>query len=333
MKHLKWGIISTGNIAKVFADTVEAMNKLGENIEIRGVASRNPETAKQFALRHNIAVAYGSYEELAADNDIDIIYIATPNNLHYENMMMCLRHGKHVLCEKPFTVTAEEAREVYAFAKEKNLFVMEAFWTKFIPLYREVEKIIAEGTIGDIRLVTAQYGYCTSDDKVKRKFAPELAGGALLDIGVYNIGFAAMVLGYYPRSILSSVSLNDMGTDDYSAIIMKYEDGKVAQLTTAIQTEIPVLGCIYGSLGHIRIKDYKNPQSIEIIINGGQTRRVEQSFDVNGYEYQIREAESCVNGGRICSDILTPEQSVAVMEIMDSVRDSWQMKFPFEPLA
>lgn len=331
MNHLKWGIISTGNIAKVFADTVEAMNKLGDNIEIRGVASRNPETAKQFAQRHNIAVAYGSYEELAADSDVDIIYIGTPHNLHYENMMMCLRHGKHVLCEKPFTVTAEEAREVYAFAKEKNLFVMEAFWTKFIPLYREVEKIIAEGTIGDIRLVTAQYGYCTSADRVKRKFDPELAGGALLDIGVYNIGFAAMILGYDPRSILSTASLNDAGTDDYSAIIMKYENGKVAQLTTAIQTEIPVLGCIYGSLGHIRIKDYKNPQSIEIVMNDGQTRRVDQAFDVNGYEYQIREAESCITGGRICTDILTPEQSVAIMEIMDSVRDSWQMKFPFEP--
>lgn len=331
MKHLKWGIISTGAIAKVFADTVAAMNKLGENIEIRAVASRNPETAKQFALRHNIAVSYGSYEELASDADIDIIYIGTPHNLHYENMMLCLRHGKHVLCEKPFTVTAAAAREVYAFAKEKNLFVMEAFWTKFIPLYREVEKIIADGVIGDIRIVTAQYGYCTSEDRAARKFAPELAGGSLLDIGVYNIGFAAMILGYSPRSILSSVSLNSMGTDDYSAILMKYEDGKVAQLTTAIQTEIPVFGCIYGSLGHIRIKDYKNPQSIEVVMNDGQTRRVEQKFDVNGYEYQIREAESCINVGRICTDILTPEQSVAIMEIMDCVRSSWKMKFPFEP--
>ncbi len=328
MKNIKWGIFSTGNIAHNFANTVNALN--GE-VDLFGVASRNIDKAQEFADEHGIKKAYASYEELAKDPEIDVVYIATPHNFHYENMVLCLENGKHILCEKSFTVTAKEAEEIYNLAKEKNLFVMEGFWTKFIPIYREIEKVIKDGVIGDIRLVTAQYGFCIDNPtRLARKFDPNLAGGALLDIGVYNIGFASMILGYEPKNIESFAKINDVGTDEYSSIILQYENGAIAELATAIQTTMPVLACIYGSKGYINIPEYKNPTMAEIVLNDGTSYKIEKEFEVNGFEYEIREAQSCIRDNKISSEVFTPEQSIAVMSIMDRVRELWGMKFPFE---
>lgn len=327
MKKIKWGIISTGTIAKNFAETAL---KMGSEIEICAVASRNIESAQKFASNYNIKRAYDSYEKLAEDKDIDIIYVATPHNLHYENMLMCLNNNKSVLCEKSFTVTSEQAKEIYMLAKEKGLFVMEAFWTKFLPIYADVEKVINDGAIGDVKMVTAQYGYCTSAAREVRKFDPNLAGGTLLDIGVYAIGFAAMMLGYSPTKIQTSVKLNNVGTDEYSGILLEYEEGKIAQLTTAIGTILPIVGCIYGSLGHINIKEFNSAQSIDVVLNDGTSYTIENKFDINGYECEIREVMKCLSNGKQYSDILTPTQSIAIMDIMDKVRQEWNMKFPFE---
>lgn len=324
---MKWGIISTGTIAHNFAKTVGAM---GGETEVYAVASRSQESAQAFADQYGIKKAYAAYKELVEDDNVDIIYVATPHNLHYENMMLCLEHGKNILCEKSFTVTAEQAQKIYDLAKEKNLFVMEGFWTKYLPIYREVEKLIEEGVIGDIHMVTAQYGYCTAGARTLRKFDPALAGGTLLDIGVYAIGFAAMMLGYQPKSIQSLVKLNDVGTDEFSTIVMQYENGAIAQLTTAIQTTIPVLGCVYGSKGYINIPEFKNPDKIQVVLNDGTGYTIEKEVEINGYEYEIREAEQCLSEKRQYSEILTPDQSIAVMSMMDEVRSIWNMKFPFE---
>lgn len=322
---MKWGIISTGTIAHNFAKTVAAM---GGETEVYAVASRSQESAQTFADQYGIKKAYTSYEELVNDDNVDIVYIATPHSLHYENMMLCLEHGKNILCEKSFTVTAEQARKIYNLANEKNLFVMEGFWTKYLPIYRDVEKLIEDGVIGDIHMVTAQYGYCTA--RTGRKFDPVLAGGTLLDIGVYAIGFAAMILGYKPKSIQSLVKLNDVGTDECSTILMQYENGAIAQLTTAIKTTIPVLGCVYGSKGYLNIPEFKNPEQIQVVLNDGTSYTIEKEVEINGFEYEIREAERCLMDKRQFSEILTPDQSVAVMNMMDQVRSIWNMKFPFE---
>lgn len=324
---MKWGIISTGTIAHNFAKTVAAMS--GET-EVYAVASRSQESAQAFADQYGIKKAYASYEELVHDDNVDIVYVATPHSLHYENMMLCLEHGKNILCEKSFTVTAEQAGKIYNVAKEKNLFVMEGFWTKYLPIYRDVEKLINDGVIGDIHMVTAQYGYCTAGSRTARKFDPALAGGTLLDIGVYAIGFAAMMLGYQPKSVQSLVKLNDVGTDEYSTILMQYENGAIAQLTTAIQITIPVLGCVYGSKGYLIIPEFKNPNQIQVILNDGTSYTIDKEVEINGFEYEIREAERCLLEKCQYSQILTPDQSVAVMKIMDQVRDIWNMKFPFE---
>lgn len=324
MKPIRWGILSTGVIAKNFADTAAKMN--GETI-VLAVASRTKESAEAFADAYGIERRYDSYEALAKDPDVDIVYVATPHSRHFEDMKLMIEHGKNVLCEKSFTVDSAQAEEIFALAKEKGVFVMEAFWTKLLPIYREVEKIIASGAIGDIRMVTAQYGYTTAREA--RKFEPALAGGTLLDIGIYAIGFACMFLGYEYDAIHGNLVMNNAGTDAIDAMILR-KGNAVAQLTTAIGAATPVLGGIYGTKGHIDVPEFKNPQAVIVCIDGEAPYTIERPFEVNGFEYEIREAMACVREGKICSSVMTPEQSVKTMAIMDEIRRQNGLVFPFE---
>lgn len=320
---MNWGILSTGVIAKNFAETAKKM----EDIRVLAVASRTMESANAFADAYQIERRYDSYEVLARDPDVDIVYIATPHSRHYEDVRLMLANGKHVLCEKSFTTDAAQARELYAMAREKGVFLMEAFWTKLIPLYREIEKVIASGAIGEIRTVTAQYGYTTAREA--RKFDAQLAGGTLLDIGVYAIGFACMMLGYTFDSIQSNLVMNAAGTDAIDAIILR-KGQAVASLVTAIGAVIPTHGAVYGTKGHIDIPEFKNPQKATVYIDGQEPYVVECPFEVNGFEYEIREAQDCVRAGRLESGVMTAEQSIAVMAIMDEIRIQNGLKFPFE---
>ena len=320
---MNWGILSTGVIAKNFAETAKYMN----DVHIHAVSSRTREGADAFADQYGIPVRHEGALALAQDPDVDIVYIATPHNAHYEGMKMMISHGKHVLCEKSFTTDAKQAEEIFALAREKGVFVMEAFWTKLCPVYRDVERIIAAGQIGEIRAVTAQYGYTTA--RQARKFDPQMAGGTLLDIGVYAIGFACMMLGYEFDQIQSNLIMNDVGTDAIDAITLR-KGNAVAQLTTAIGANMPLMGGVYGTKGHIDIPDFKNPQMVTVCVDGQAPYEIKRPFEVNGFEYEIREAMACVSAGRLCSDVITPEQSVAVMAIMDEIRRQNRMVFPFE---
>ena len=324
MKPIRWGILSTGVIAKNFASTVAKMN--GET-SVLAVASRTKESADAFADSYGIERRYDSYEALACDPDVDIVYVATPHSRHYEDMKLMLEHGKHVMCEKSFTVDAQQAKEIFGLAKEKNLFVMEAFWTKMLPVYREVERVIASGAIGEIRAIAAQYGYTTAREE--RKFVPELAGGTLLDIGVYAIGFACMFLGYEYDGIQSNLIMNSAGTDAIDAMILRKGDA-IAQLTTAIGAQMTVFGGIYGTKGHIDVPEFKNPQKITVCVDGQEPYDIVRPFEVNGFEYEIREAMACVREGRQASSLMTPEQSIATMAIMDEIRRQNNLVFPFE---
>ena len=204
---------------------------------------------------------------------------------------------------------------------------MEAFWTKFIPLYRQIEDILQSGRIGEIRAVTAQYGYTTAREA--RKFDPALAGGTLLDIGVYAIGFACMMLGYAFDDVHSHLVMNDAGTDALDAIALR--KGKaVAQLTTVIDANMPVFGAVYGTKGHIDIPAFKNPTRAVLHIDGQAPVEIEQPFEINGFEYEIREAQACAGAGKGQSERMTGEQTVAVMRIMDEIRRQNGLRFPFE---
>ena len=212
---MRWGILSTGTIAKNFAQTAGQM----PDVQMQAVASRSRESAEAFAKAYGIPTAHDSYEALANDPNVEIVYVATPHSRHAEDMKLLIQAGKHVLCEKSFTLDAKQAKEIFALAQEKHVFVMEAFWTKFIPLYREIEEILESGKLGEIRAVTAQYGYTTARET--RKFDPALAGGTLLDIGVYAIGFACMMMGYAFDDVRSELVMNSAGTDALDAITLR----------------------------------------------------------------------------------------------------------------
>ena len=320
---MNWGILSTGVIARNFAETAKKMG----DVRVLAVASRTMESANGFADAYAIERRYDSYEALACDADVDIVYVATPHSRHYEDVKLMLAHGKHVLCEKSFTTDAAQARELYALAREKGVFLMEAFWTKLIPVYREVEKVIASGAIGEIRTVTAQYGYTTAREA--RKFDAQLAGGTLLDIGVYAIGFACMMLGYEFDSVQSNLVMNPAGTDAIDAIILRKGDA-VASLVTAIGSVMPTHGAVYGTKGRIDIPEFKNPQRVTVHVDGQEPYAIERPFEVNGFEYEIREAQDCARAGRLESALMTAEQSIAVMAIMDEIRAQNNLRFPFE---
>ena len=320
---LRWGILSTGVIAKNFAQTARRMG----GVELAAVASRSAQSAEEFGEAFGIPKRYASYEALAADPEVDIVYVATPHSRHDADMKLLIGEGKHILCEKSFTTDAAQAVEVLRMARERGVFVMEAFWTKLIPVYREVERLIADGAIGEVRSVTAQYGYTTGREA--RKFDAALAGGTLLDIGVYAIGFACMMLGYSFDDVLSQLILNDAGTDATDAILLR-RGRAVAQLTCGIGFNMPTHGAVYGTKGHIDIPEFKNPERVTLFVDGEAPRVIERPFEVNGYEYEIREAERCVSEGKLQSELMTWEQTVSVMRIMDEVRRQNGMRFPFE---
>lgn len=324
MKALRWGILSTGVIARNFAETAKAM---GDEVILHAVASRTLEKANAFADEFGIEKRYGSYAALAADPDVDIVYVATPHSRHYEDMKLLIEAGKPILCEKSFTANAVQAQEIYALAREKGVFVMEAFWTKLIPIYREVEAWIASSRIGEIRTLTAQYGYTTGREV--RKFDAELAGGTLLDIGVYAIGFACMMLGYSFDDIQSQLIMNPQKTDAIDAILMRRGQA-VAQLTCAIGAYIPLHAAVYGTKGWIDVPDFKNPQRVTLHADGEAPVVLERPFEVNGFEYEIREAMDCVRAGKLESSLMTAEQSIAVMRMMDEIRRQNGLRFPFE---
>ncbi|MDR3588227.1 MAG: Gfo/Idh/MocA family oxidoreductase [Negativicutes bacterium] len=324
---LNWGILSTGTIAKKFATTLAHLPDCGN---LLAVASRNQETAGRFAEEYKVPRAYGSYDDLVRDPEIDIVYVATPHSFHYQNAKQCLENNKNVLCEKSFTVNAAQADSLIRLAGAKRLFLMEAFWTKFLPAYQMLGKTLAEGAIGDITHFRAQYGFAPAGARYVRKFAPDLAGGALLDIGVYALGVAAMLLGYSPRKMHSSAIIGEYGTDRFDSIMLEYENGVTAHLITAIGSVVEQQAVIYGTKGHIVLPTFSALQDYSIILDDGTTTTVESPFEENGFEYQIREAESCLRAGRLESAVMTHQNTLAIMGLMDKARSDWGLVFPCE---
>ena len=325
---MKWGIIATGTIADKFARTVNAMEKEGEKLV--AVGSRNMESAKAFAEKHGIEKAYGTYEELAADPEVEAVYIATPNNMHFDNTMMCLAAGKHVLCEKPFTTSAKQAQMLHRIAETNGLFVMEAFWIRFLPLYDELLHIISSKQFGELRHARSDYGFIANGDRRTRKFLPELGGGALLDIGIYNLGFLRMVMGCDPESFSSVVRMSEFKTDEFSVIQLNYPGGKTAQCLQTIGLQIERRAALYFEKAAIYLPDFQGAYSMTVKPLEGEPYERSCPAEINGFEYQIREVSKCVGAGKTHSDIFTHEDSIATIRLMDDIRKSWDMKFPFE---
>lgn len=323
---MKWGILATGRIAKKFADTIGAMAQEGQ--QLAAVASRDRQRAESFAKENHIAAAYGSYEELAADKNVEAVYIATPNHLHFENAKMCLDAGKHVLCEKPFTLVTDEAALLYELAAQKGLFIMEAFWIRFLPALQQMQAWIQQGRIGEIRFARSDYGFTLTPERRARKFDPALGGGALLDIGIYNLGFMNMVMGKNPVSFSGDVHMNEFGTDDFSVLRLQYESGADALVTTSIGTKIARNAMVVGTKGMITLDDFQMAQRVILKSFDGQEEAKDFPFDVNGFEYEVRETARCIEAGMSFSGIYTPQMSLETLRLMEDILESWGVVYP-----
>ena len=325
---MNWGILATGTIAAKFAETV---NKMEDTQTLVACASRTMEKAEAFREKYNILRAYDSYEGMIQDKEVNAVYIATPNNMHYENCVMCLEAGKHVLCEKPFTVNEKEAEKLFALAKEKGLFIMEAFWIRFLPALLKMKELIADGVIGDVVWARSDYGFVAKGARKDRKFDSSLAGGALLDIGIYNLGFMRMVMGdVQPESFTSEYHINEYGTDDFSTILLRYPNERSAVVTTSIGIQMPRFATVYGTKGSIMLDDFQMAEKLMVQPAEGDAYTMEFPHEINGFEYQIREVERCVKKGMYTSDILKAEDTIEILKLMREIRASWGMTFVCE---
>lgn len=318
------GILGSGTIAHKMAYTVSRM----ENVTLAAVGSRSKEKAQKFADEYGIAKAYGSYEELAADETIDLIYVATPHSRHFEDIMLCLENGRNVLSEKPFTANAVQAEKAIALAEKKGLYIGEAIWTRYLPMRFRLDDIIKSGVIGEITSLTANLGYAISH--VERLIKPELAGGALLDLGVYTINFALMAFGADIKEIKSSCVKNEYGVDIHNSVIMKFADDKTAILHSNANSNTDNMGIIYGSKGRIEFKNTNNCEGITVFLNDGTTTHYETPEQITGFEYEVEASLKAISEGKTECDEMPHSEILRVMKIMDSLRAEWGIRYPFE---
>lgn len=317
---MKWAILATGTIARKFAGTIRSMASAGEDQQLIACASRSQEKAQAFADEFGIPRAYGSYEAMAADPDIEAVYIATPNTMHFENAKMCLNAGKHVLCEKPFTTTKADAEALFALARERGLFIMEGFWIRFLPVHQKMMELIRDGEIGDVVFARADFGFVVSGARKIRKFDPSLGGGAMLDIGVYNLGFLRMVMQDADPVNYSIVShMSEYGTDDFSTVQLVYPGGRSANSTVSIGLVMPHTAAVFGTKGAIYFDEFQSADKMTVVPVDKEAYTFESPILHKGFEYQIREAERCVKAGMNSSDILKPEDTIAVTGLMEDI--------------
>lgn len=323
---IKWGIMAAGSIAESFAgDLAHAKNG-----EAYAIGSRNLEKAEAFAAKFGIPKAYGSYEELVADPDVDAVYVATPHPYHKENVMTALRAGKAVLCEKPFTVNASELEELVAYARERKLFLMEAMWTRFLPVIRRVREWLAAGRIGEVRLVKADFGFDAGWNPAGRLLNPELGGGALLDAGIYPISFASMVLGPHPQSVQSSAHLGATGVDEHFSVLLTYGNGAIASLNGAVRLAIGNDAYIHGTNGKIYVPGFLNATSATLYVDGEEPETVRDDRVFKGYTYEAEAVGQALHAGLTESSDISLDESLSILRLMDQIRGQWGLKYPFE---
>lgn len=322
---MKIGILGAGHIADKVANTLTAM----QEVECRAVASRNLEKARVFAEKHGFAVAYGSYEETLRDPEVELVYITTPHSHHYAHMMLCIAHGKNILCEKAFTLNAAQAAAVKQAAAEAGVFVAEAIWTRYMPSRQVIQSVLDSGVIGTPNTLTANLSYVIG--QVERIRRPELAGGALLDIGVYGINFALMHFGKDIERVESSVHMLDTGVDAMETITIFYKDGRMAVLTHSVFCRSDRKGIIHGDRGYMVVENINNPQSLSVYDTEDQlVAFYDFSDQISGYEFQFRECADMIAGGKTESVSMPMEETVSVMEFMDTLRKNWNMVYPME---
>ncbi|GCB36445.1 oxidoreductase [Bacteroides faecalis] len=325
MKTYRIGIIGAGHIARKMAHTLANM----EGVERYAIASRDIAKSENFAKEWGFSHAYGSYEELANDPVVDLIYIATPHAMHYEQARMCILKGKPVLCEKAFTANARQAEELLKLAQEKRVFIAEAIWTRYMPLSQKITELVQSEIIGKPFLLTANLGYVIRDKE--RLIKPELAGGALLDVGVYPLNFAAMIFGTEVKNTSTSCIKTESGVDAQDSITQFYSADRMAILSCSMYAQTDRLGIISGDKGCIIVENINNPQSVKVIDNNYRLIAEYQApKQITGFEYEISAAIEAIENGWVESPYMPHAETIRIMKQMDALREEWEVKYPFE---
>jgi predicted dehydrogenase len=325
MSIFKWGILGPGGIARAFATDSQRL----DGHAIAAVGSRTLSNAQEFVQTFG-GTAYGSYDELVADPNVDAIYVATPHPAHKDSVITALNAGKPVLCEKPFAVNATEAQEMVASAQKNNVALMEAMWARFLPHYAQVREIIASGVLGKIVTVHADHGQRLADQNIPRLVEPSLAGGALLDLGIYPVSFAHMVLGN-PTKITSSGVLTDKGVDAQTSMIFDYADGAQAILNTTMIEQTPCRAVVAGVNGWLEIdRTFYNPTSMRVVLLDGSVTEYPNNYAGHGLREQAEAFKKLVQSGQTQSDILNWKDTVDIMQTLDAVRSQIGLRYPFE---
>lgn len=317
MTTMKWGIIGPGGIASKFAEAL-MQSKQGQ---LYAIASRSVERATEFAKRYNVALTYNQYSDLMNDNEVDIIYIATPHSHHYQLAKQCLEAGKHILLEKPLTINAAQTKILIALAQAKGLLFQEALWSRFMPCFTQVKQWIEAGKIGTLHYIQSDIGFAFGDQAEHRLNNPLLAGGALLDLGVYSISLSLFLLDQVPDKIQAMSHLSASGIDEQTQVNMHFPKGQLSQFSCSIKAKCTNSMTLVGELGRIHLPEhFWVGEEAQLWLDGKLLETAKFPHAVNGFEYQIEESMRCVLAGQVCSEFMPHQASLAVMQVMDEVR-------------
>ena len=321
-----FGILGTGTIARLLTEAI-AMSDAARAV---AVGSRSGERAEAFANTHGIARAYGSYEELVADGEVEVIYVATPHPFHFEHSVMALEAGKAVLCEKPFCLNADESRKLIALARRKQLFLMEAMWTRFIPAIRRAKALVDEGAIGHISMLQADFGFAVPFDPKSRLFDPNLGGGALLDVGIYPVSLSSLFFGK-PVEISAQAQLGRSGVDERIAITLKHADGNLSNCMAALNTQTPTEAVIMGDGGYITLhRQFHFTQSLTLHRNNREPEQIDCPYPGNGYQFEVEAVCEALAASQTEHPLMPLDESQQIMETLDAMRAQIGLRYPGE---
>jgi predicted dehydrogenase len=320
----RWGILSTGHIATQFVADL----RLVPGAEVVAVGSRSLEAARRFADRHDVPRAYGSWAELAADDGIDVIYVATPHAAHFDATMTCLTNGRAVLCEKPFTLDRATGAELVATARDRGVFLMEAMWMRCNPLIRQLVQLLADGVIGTVTSVTADFGVAGPFPPEHRMRARALGGGALLDLGVYPVALAHLLLGV-PDAVRAWAKLTPEGVDENTGIVFGYDSGAVATLSCGMVGATPMTATITGTAGRIELPaPFFRPDRLAILRPETAPEVIPAELRGSGYQYEAAEVQRCLAAGLLESPLVPHRATLEVLGLLDEVRTQIGVTYP-----
>jgi predicted dehydrogenase len=325
---IRWGILGCGKIANKFASDLQ----LVDDAELVAIASRDTAKSKDFSEKFKPRYTLSTYDDLVTHPEVDVIYIATPHGFHYEHVMLCLKHRKAVLCEKAFALNAHQLHEMISLARREKVFLMEAFWTKFLPQFNKIKEVISSGTIGEIKLIQSDFGFAAPAPIAQRLWDPALGGGSLLDIGIYPVFLTQALLGK-PSELTALMTSFDSGVDEQIVITMKFENKALAVLSSTFACDTPVEAMIAGTKGRIQMRNRFHNAIATIELVTGKDERT--AIDVHrengfGYQFEARHINDCLKNGLTESPIMSHQESLDLMETLDKIRKACGIRYPID---